>query len=40
MDMNTDDKRASRMTIEEALWTEMLGRWKQILTAVAAKRVL
>ena len=39
--MNTvDDKRASRMTIEEALWTEMLGRWKQILNAVAAKRVL
>ena len=38
--MNTvDDKRVSQTGIEEALWTEMLGRWKQILKAVAAKRV-
>ena len=35
--MNTvDDK---RIAVEEALWADMLGRWKQILKAVAAKRV-
>ena len=25
---------------EQTLWTEMLGRWKQILKAVATKRVV
>ena len=38
--MNTvDDNRVSRIGIEESLWKEMLSRWKQILKAVATKRV-
>ena len=38
--MNTvDDERVIRIAVDESLWTEMLGRWKQILKAVAARRV-
>ena len=37
--MKTVEDQVDTILTEQALWTDMLGRWKQILKAVEAKRV-